>query len=603
MIPTAKIRVFGKLQIWDQNGTAIQLTTKKTGLLLATLLIANAPKTRSDLAEAIWPDSPPEKARLSLRTAIAQLRKTLGSDILLTQTDTIELDRNSIESDLFQARRLQRLINIAKGGAERQSFQEQLAALTNLPFFESLTSDFIVDERNFWLNLRKTTLLDLADSLIETGMNESALIHANSALKIDRFDEKSIEKNLRILAHLGRTQDALKLSLETAKLFRKDLGLPLPKSIIDLTTEIKTGKVAPGAQPHALFNELIEKEMIVAMVESTVERDPDIIFKIFCDESFNPVALENLSGYVAILEKTLKETTGNSEPRIRAARMVARTAMMMSDYPKCFEWGKVVVDNTEESSQIHIATLDFLSSAYFNLQDYALAEELSERTYDLAEKHNFPVERNSALGNLAVYHLHQLKFEGVIEKAEQTLALILKENASPYRICSAYTLLASCHFAHNNFQKAIDAADKGIKKIIGSTYYLNGSNYCIKALSQAKLGNIKQSIPAAIEGLSICYAGNSVAVALSALEICCQLLVVANNPIPAIWIADATNELRNATDYPRTPLVRAQMADETLTNKKAILNQARSTNRLLNQPLSTLVEFTLDELERTKTGY
>jgi|GEM_PF-5521466 len=599
MIPTTKIRAFGKLQIWDQNGNPVRLKTKKNESLLATLIIANGSKSRAELAESIWPNSTPEKARLSLRTALAQLRKDLGANLITTHEERIEIDRNAVESDFYQARRLNRLITISKDGTERRNYQEQLADLTLRPLFEGIPGDLIESERQNWQNLRKSTLLDLADARLASGMTESAFTAANSALKIDRFDEKSLEKTLRILAQLGRTQEALKLSQESAKLFRKELSLPLPKSIIYLTTEIKTGKIAPGAPPHILFNESIEKEMIVAMVESTVARDPDAVFQMFCDESFNPVALENLSGYISILEIALNQTTGNSAPRIRAARMVARTSMMISDFPKCEEWGNFVIENTDESSQIHIATLDFLASAYFNLQDFAQAEKLSIQTYDLAEKHNFTAERNSALGNLALYHLNQLKFDNVIEMAERTLNLILQENASPFRICSAYTLLASCYLVLKQYDLALENAEKGIQTISGSVYYLNGSNHCVKALSLANMDQPKRAIPAAVEGLSICYAGNSIAVTLGALESASLLLTTVSNPTPAIWISDATMTLRTHYKFPRTPLVLSLMDDANLTSDKKVLHQARATNRLNNQSLATVVEFTLDELERT----
>ncbi len=602
MIPTAKVRAFGKLQLWDQNGNLVRLKTKKTESLLAILMIANGPKSRAELAESIWPDSPPEKARLSLRTAIAQLRKSLGPETITSHDERIEIERNLVESDLIQARRLHRLISISKDGTERRNYQEQLADLIIRPLFDGIPGDELDNERSIWHTTRKTTLLDLADARLASGMNESALTAATTALKIDRLDEKSLEKNLRILTYLGRTQDALKLSQDSARLFRKELSLPLPKSIIDLTTEIKTGNIAPGPQPHSFFTESIEKEMIVAMFESTIERDPDTVFTILCDESFNTIALENLSGYIGILEKALNQTTGNSEPRIRAARMVARTAMMMSDYSKCFEWGKVVVDNTEESSQIHIATLDFLASAYFNLQDYALAEELSIRAYDLAEEHGFPVERNSALGNLALYHIHQLKFDTVQEKCERCLRLILEENASPFRVCSVYSLLCGYHLAVENYEEAITIANKGIDVIGGSTYYLNGNNYCTKANALAKLGKPNEAIKAAIEGLSIGYAGNSFALTLGTLELCSLVLTTIGYPISSVWISDATNILREHHGFSRSRLILSKMADEVICPDQKILAQARATNRLNNQPLSTLVEFTLDELERALNG-
>jgi DNA-binding SARP family transcriptional activator len=598
MIPTAKIRVFGKLQIWDQRSTFVKLPTKKTEALLATLLIANGPRSRADLAEEIWPDTSPEKARLSLRTALAQIRKLLGPELIESQEERVELDRNTVDSDFYQARRLHRLITITKSGIESRNYQEQLAELIARPLLEGIPGDYFESERTTWLNLRKSTLLELADARLASGLNESALIAATSALKIDRLDEKSLTTTLIILAQLGKIKEALKLSLDTAKLFRKELNLPLPKSLIDLTAEIKTGKITPGSQPHNLFNESIEKEMIVAMVESTISRDPDAIFQIFCDESFNSIAVENLPGYVAILEKALHQTTGNSAPRIRAARMVARTAMMMSDYPKCFEWAKVVINNTDENSQIHIATLDFLASAYFNLQDYALAEELSIRAYELAEIHGFPVERNSAFGNLTSYRFNQLKLESVLTNYEKTLALVLQENASPFRVCSVYCQIAVYHLYTQNYEETITTANKGINVIKGSSYYLNGSNYCTRAVAQAKQGNWRDAISSAIEGLSISFGGNSIGVTFACLEYCCQVLAIAGSQTAAIWISEATNILRIQTGFPRTPLLDSLAALENYTNDINQIAQATASNRLNHQELPTLVEFTLDELNR-----
>lgn len=603
MIPTPKIRAFGKLQIWDQNGNLVRLTTKKTELLLATLLLASIPKSRKELSEEIWSDAPPEKARLSLRTALAQIRKELGQDVLISDSNSVELDRNAVESDFIQALRLRRLLTINKDSFDRRKFQIQLIDLTIHPLFDGLNGDQIESERLQWQGLRKSLLHELSDDYLMTNQVENALGAASQALNIDPLDEISIAKQMTIFAQSGRVQEALKLSQDSARLFKRELNISLPKLLIDLTATIKTGRLPPGPQIHTVFNESIEKELLASIIESTISKDPDSVLNIICNESFNPMAVENLKSYLDILESVLHQTKGNSEPRIRAARMAARTAMMLSDFPKCFEWGRVVVENTEESSQLHIATLDFLSAAYFHTQDYGLAEELSIKARHLAEKFNFPIERNTIIGNFVLYHIHQLKFETAISNAELTLDLILQENASPFRICSAYSLLAGCHLALENYESAIEFADKGISIIKGSPYYLNGSNYCLKAVAQVKTNRPKLALQSAIEGLCICYAGNSQNVVFSGLELSCQVLTEIGNTVPAIWISDATNQLRVKNSVPRTPLILQAMSDQNLSPNTKILAQARASNRLLNESAATIVEFTLSELERALRNY
>src|SRR5689334_9152928 len=85
------LRCLGQFQI-ECDGHLIALPTRKTGALLAYLVLYPEPHAREQLVTLFWGDFGEEEARRSLRTALSALRKALGEDCLLADRETVQFN-------------------------------------------------------------------------------------------------------------------------------------------------------------------------------------------------------------------------------------------------------------------------------------------------------------------------------------------------------------------------------------------------------------------------------------------------------------------------------------------------------------------------------
>ncbi|MEZ4869279.1 MAG: tetratricopeptide repeat protein [Caldilineaceae bacterium] len=86
-----RIYLCGPLRMEAEQGP-IHLPRRKVETLLAYLLLHPEPQSRDHLATLFWGDTADEKARHSLRTALATLRRQVGDDLLLTDRDHVQLN-------------------------------------------------------------------------------------------------------------------------------------------------------------------------------------------------------------------------------------------------------------------------------------------------------------------------------------------------------------------------------------------------------------------------------------------------------------------------------------------------------------------------------
>jgi DNA-binding SARP family transcriptional activator len=103
MTAPLQLRTFGDflLERVHEDGTAE--TVYRAGKLLALLLHLTIrderPQRRAELADLFWGDEAPEKARASLRQAIASLHRLLGESALIATRETVELAPGTVETD------------------------------------------------------------------------------------------------------------------------------------------------------------------------------------------------------------------------------------------------------------------------------------------------------------------------------------------------------------------------------------------------------------------------------------------------------------------------------------------------------------------------
>lgn len=129
-------RVLGPVEVLDE-GQAVPLGGRKQRTVLALLVSApGAPVSVDQLAEALWGESPPERARGSIQTYISNLRGVIGARIdFRGEGYVLEVDPESVDRLRFEALvdRAKELVDTDPGQA-RDVLRNALALWRGPPF-------------------------------------------------------------------------------------------------------------------------------------------------------------------------------------------------------------------------------------------------------------------------------------------------------------------------------------------------------------------------------------------------------------------------------------------------------------------------------------
>jgi predicted ATPase/DNA-binding SARP family transcriptional activator len=122
---TLEFRILGSLEV-TEDGTALQLGSKKQQMLLAALVLHQGePVTTDALGDVLWGDRPPAQAATSIQTYVSQLRKLVGVEAIVTQSGGYSLvrDAGAVDAHLFEQA-------VAEGTAALDAGQWRAAAET-----------------------------------------------------------------------------------------------------------------------------------------------------------------------------------------------------------------------------------------------------------------------------------------------------------------------------------------------------------------------------------------------------------------------------------------------------------------------------------------
>ena len=220
------LNLFGGFEARLERGSPLTFRTQKAQALLAYLAVPPGQAHRRDkLAALLWGAMRDEQARTSLRQALYDLRKNLGSaaGVLRSEGETVWLDPAAVELDVTAFTRI--------AGEEAPEALEQAALL----YRGDLLEGFRVDEEPFeaWLmqereRLRELALEALARGLSyqrKTGALAAALRTARQLLALDRLQEPVHRTLMRLHAQLGQRAAALRQYQQCVSVLQRELGV------------------------------------------------------------------------------------------------------------------------------------------------------------------------------------------------------------------------------------------------------------------------------------------------------------------------------------------------------------------------------------------
>ena len=232
----------------ERDGTRVAFETRKALALLALLAVTDRPRTRDGLANLLWPDGDPERARAALRRTLSDLRSGIGGDLLEATPDHVLLLKGpglGVDIDRFRA--------LSRGGRA-----EEAVGLFRGDFLEGLAVRHAPDFED-WVQIEAAELRrELTAALASvtrdretTGDLDAALSAAQRWVAVDPLHEPAHQALIRLYAATGARGAALAQYRECVRALSRELGVVPLKETTALYEEVNRGTYAAPARPAA----------------------------------------------------------------------------------------------------------------------------------------------------------------------------------------------------------------------------------------------------------------------------------------------------------------------------------------------------------------
>jgi DNA-binding SARP family transcriptional activator/tetratricopeptide (TPR) repeat protein len=251
-----EFRVLGPLEV-REDGRVLAITADRQRVVLATLLLdANQPVSVEQLVDAIWEESPPRTARVTVQNYVRRLRGTLGADpdntLIETTADGYLIRLASDQLDLLRFHtHVNRARSVVAGDPEPAlgCYRAALALWRGEPLADLA--------RSGWLQAGIARLADLhlavAEEWAELELATGGAAHVVATLTelAARWPlRESLRAQLmRALHGSGRTADALSEYSKARTVLVDELGIEPGSQLLAAHRHVLGGHTVERAQP------------------------------------------------------------------------------------------------------------------------------------------------------------------------------------------------------------------------------------------------------------------------------------------------------------------------------------------------------------------
>ena len=249
-------RLLGPLEV-SNDGAVLELGGPKQRALLALLLLEAGRAISTDrLIDALWGEDPPRTAPTSLQNLVSQLRKLLGSDLIVTKPPGYMIRIEPLQLDVNRAQSLLDEAKVAPAGERGAKLRDALALWRGPPLEEFGYEAFAQGEIARLEELRLTLLEERHEADLEAG-EAGELVGKLEALVAEHpLRERFREQLMLALYRSGRQAEALEVFQQGRRALVDELGIdPSPRlqqvqaAILRQELDLGPARAAP-AQDH-----------------------------------------------------------------------------------------------------------------------------------------------------------------------------------------------------------------------------------------------------------------------------------------------------------------------------------------------------------------
>ena len=239
-----EFRILGPLELVE-NGRPVEVAGGRQRTLLALLLVhANEVVSRDRLVDGLWGERPPATAAKVLQNAVAQLRRSLGDDVIVTRAPGYVL---RVEPDAIDARRFEALLEdgrrtLAAGDAAEAAriLREALALWRGRPLEEYAYEPFAEPEIARLEELRLRALEERMEADLALGRHADLVGELERLVAEHPLRERPRAQLMLGLYRSGRQAEALQAYQQGRRLLTEELGLEPGAALQRLEKQILT---------------------------------------------------------------------------------------------------------------------------------------------------------------------------------------------------------------------------------------------------------------------------------------------------------------------------------------------------------------------------
>lgn len=246
-----ELKILGPVELRDVSGNLEHsfLAGPKRLALLA-FLVLNRPRgfhRRDRILPLLWPEKGQKNARNSLSNLLYHIRKTLGSEIVITRgTEEIGIDTSKLWCDALEFEEL-----IKKGelldavNLYRSDLLEGLHIANASADFEQ----WIDLERQRFRNLYGDALEALALQSEKKGETNKAIKWWQLSLETTPYDTHKVKHYLKLLTAIGSRAEVIRIAEQHASFLHRELDIDPREVMDDLTKNLDSESKIVGAKP------------------------------------------------------------------------------------------------------------------------------------------------------------------------------------------------------------------------------------------------------------------------------------------------------------------------------------------------------------------
>ncbi|KAB1988419.1 AfsR/SARP family transcriptional regulator [Streptomyces triticiradicis] len=259
-----RFSVLGPVRAWLGEDPLPAGSPQQRALLAALLLRDGRTATASELIDALWGDEPPSQALAALRTYASRLRKTLGAEVLVSESGGYAI-RSLREGALDHVNAQELAADAEKARAAgdlsraRDLLRDALALWDGEPL-ASIPGPYAETQRARLEEWRLQLLESCLDMDLEQGFHAEAVSELTALTAAHPLRERLRELLMLALYRSGRQAEALAVYADTRRLLADELGVDPRAGLKELQQRIL--QADPGlAEPSAP-----KAEPVVALV-------------------------------------------------------------------------------------------------------------------------------------------------------------------------------------------------------------------------------------------------------------------------------------------------------------------------------------------------